>query len=78
MFKTCLIIELNKAENIIIKSTTLNHNPTLEFFSEDGQLAVLTDRDVVEYKRFFKDEKIVLETTEISAFKIILLLEAER
>jgi hypothetical protein len=68
-------IELNKAENIIIKSTTLNHNPTLEFFSEDGQLAVLTDRDVVEYKRFFKDEKIVLETTEISAFKIILLLE---
>ncbi|HEY5687225.1 MAG TPA: cellulase family glycosylhydrolase [Yeosuana sp.] len=68
-------IELNKAENIIIESTTLNHNPTLEFFSEDGQLAVLTDRDVVEYKRFFKDEKIVLKTTETSTYKLILLLE---
>ena len=38
-------IALNKAENISIESTTLEHHPTLEFFSEDGQLAVITDRN---------------------------------
>ena len=68
-------IEMNKAENITIEATTLKHNPTLEFFSEDGQLAVITDRDVVEYKRIFKAEKLVLETTETSTYKMIFLLE---
>jgi len=68
-------IELNKAENTTIEATTLNHNPTLEFFSEDGQLAVITDRDVVEYKRVFKAEKLVLETTETSTYKMVFLLE---
>lgn len=68
-------IELNKAENTTIEATTLNHNPTLEFFSEDGQLAVITDRDVVEYKRVFKSEKLVLETTETSTYKMVFLLE---
>ena len=61
-------IELNKAKNITIDATTLSHNPTLEFFSEDGQFAVITDRDVLEYKRVYKDEKIV-------TYKIVFLLE---
>lgn len=68
-------IELNKAENTTIEATTLNHKPTLEFFSEDGQLAVITDKNVVEYKRVFKAEKLVLETTETSTYKIVFLLE---
>ncbi|MBU2938181.1 cellulase family glycosylhydrolase [Lacinutrix sp. C3R15] len=68
-------IALNKAENTTIEATTLNHNPTLEFFSEDGQLAVVTDKDVVEYKRIFKAEKLVLETTETSTYKMVFLLE---
>jgi len=42
-------IEQNKSEGITIESTTLEHHPTLEFFSEDGQLAVITDNNVVEY-----------------------------
>ncbi|AFU68400.1 glycosidase, putative [Psychroflexus torquis ATCC 700755] len=68
-------IELNAKEKVTVESTTLNHHPTLEFFSEDGQLAVITDKDVIEYKRVFKDEKLVLETTEKSTYKIIVLLE---
>ena len=68
-------IELNKAEDITIEATTLRHNPTLEFFSQDGQLAVINDRNVIEYKRIFKAEKLVLETTEISNYKIVFLLE---
>lgn len=68
-------IASNTAENISIESTTLEHHPTLDFFSEDGQLAVITDHDVVEYKRVFKDESLVLETTETSTYKVVLLLE---
>jgi len=68
-------IEMNSNENITIESTTLEHHPTLEFFSEDGQLAVITDKDVVEYKRMFKAETLVLESKEISTYKIVLLLE---
>ena len=68
-------IDLNQAQNTTIEATTLNHNPTLEFFSEDGQLAVITDRNVVEYKRVFKDNKLVLKTTETSTYKIVFLLE---
>ena len=68
-------IELNTSNNITIESTSLEHHPTLEFFSEDGQLAVITDNHVVEYKRVFQDAKLILETTEISTYKIIFLLE---
>ncbi|WP_298496274.1 cellulase family glycosylhydrolase [uncultured Algibacter sp.] len=68
-------IERNKAENISIEGTTLNHNPTLEFFSEDGQLAVITDRNVIEYKRVFKTDTLVIETKETSSYKIVFLLE---
>ena len=68
-------IELNKAEDITIEATTLTHNPTLDFFSEDGQMAVITDRNVIEYKRVFKAENVILETTETSNYKIVFLLE---
>jgi len=68
-------IDLNKAEDITIESTTLNHNPTLEFFSLDGKLAVITDKNVVEYKRVFKAEEFILKTTESSTYKIVFLLE---
>ncbi len=69
------IIDLNASENTIVESTTLKHHPTLEFFSEDGQLAVITDNNVVEFKRVYKDNIILLETTEVASYKVILLLE---
>ena len=69
------LIDLNKTQDISIESTTLQHNLTIEFFSEDGQLATLTDRNVTEYKRILKENQIVLETTEKSTYKIVLLLE---
>ena len=68
-------IDLNTTEGIHIESTTLEHHPTLAFFSEDGQVAVITDENVVEYKRIFKEKKLVLETTEIATYKIVFLLE---
>ncbi|WP_375239170.1 glycoside hydrolase family 2 TIM barrel-domain containing protein [Aurantibacter sp.] len=69
------IIDLNKKNNINIESTTLNHNISLDFFSEDGQLAVITDKDVLEYKRVLKNEKQILETKELSTYTIVFLLE---
>lgn len=68
-------ISKNSNENIWIDGTTLEHHLTLEFFSEDGQLAVLHDKDVLEYKRLYQNDTMVLETKEVSTYKIILLLE---
>ena len=69
------IISNNKTNSIYVDGTTLEHNLNLDFFSEDGQLAVLTDSDVVAYKRVYHNNTLVLETTEQSTYKIIMLLE---
>ncbi|TWO32719.1 glycoside hydrolase family 5 protein [Seonamhaeicola sediminis] len=68
-------IEKNSNDNIWIDGTTLEHHLTLEFFSEDGQLVVLRDKDVLEYKRLYQNDEILLETREVSTYKIIMLLE---
>ncbi len=65
----------NKKENITINTTTLKHNPDVLFFSEDGQLVVLEDKNVLEYKKIFKNDSLVFETTEQNTYKVILLLE---
>lgn len=69
------ILDFNKLNNIYIESTTLQHNLDIEFFSEDGQLIVLKDTDVLEYKKIFKDDKLILESRELSTYRYILLLE---
>lgn len=69
------IIAINTDTKTTIEATTLEHHPTLEFFSEDGQLAVLTDHNVIEFKRIFKNETLISEITETSSYKITLLLE---
>lgn len=65
----------NQQQNISVNATTLSHTPNIEFFSEDGQLIVLKDENVVEYKQLYQDGKLVLETTEKASYKAILLLE---
>lgn len=65
----------NKAQKISVHATTLSHKPNIEFFSEDGQLIVLKDENVVEYKQLYKDGKLVMETTETANYKAIFLLE---
>ena len=69
------ILDYNKLNKITVESTTLEHNLDIEFFSEDGQLIVLKDTDALEYKKVFKDEKLILETTELSTYRYVLLLE---
>ncbi|MDT0558985.1 cellulase family glycosylhydrolase [Ichthyenterobacterium sp. W332] len=69
------IISINSENTSFIEATTLAHHPTLEFFSEDGQLAVLTDHNVIEFKRMFNGERLVAEINEKSTYKVTLLLE---
>jgi hypothetical protein len=69
------IIKYNTLKKTTITATSLIHNLDLEFFSEDGQLIVLKDSNVLEYKKVFKDGEKILESPEISSFRIILLLE---
>lgn len=68
-------IDYNKKENIHIEGTTLEHNPNINFFSEDGQLVSLTDFGVKEYKRIYKNDTLLIEKEEIFDYKAILLLE---
>lgn len=68
-------INLNKEQKIHIEASTLMHHLALDFFSEDGQLAVLTDANVKQYNRIYKREAFVLETTETASYKVVLLLE---
>ncbi|TXD49174.1 glycoside hydrolase family 2 TIM barrel-domain containing protein [Polaribacter sp. IC073] len=69
------ILKYNKLNKISIDATTLEHHLDIEFFSEDGQLIVLKDSNAIEYKQVFKNEKLILEATEVSSYRAVLLLE---
>lgn len=47
----------------------------MEFFSEDGQLIVLTDTDVLEHEQLYKEGVFLNKTSSLNTYKIILLLE---
>ncbi|EAS20809.1 hypothetical protein BBFL7_01699 [Flavobacteria bacterium BBFL7] len=73
--KVTQLIKHNLSQQINVEMTTLEHHPKIEFFSEDGQLIVLTDHNVLEYHQLFKNEKFIGKSTTINTYKVILLLE---
>jgi hypothetical protein len=68
-------IAFNKKNNISIESTTLEHHPKLEFYSEDGQLVVFTDKNVVEFQNFFKNKQLLSSVKDTATYKVMMLLE---
>jgi hypothetical protein len=68
-------IEFNKKNKIAIESTTLKHNPKLEFYSADGQLVVFTDSNVIQYQKIFQSEKLITEIQDTATYKVMMLLE---
>lgn len=68
-------IDHNLTNKINITSTTLNHNASIDFFSEDGQMVVITDSSVREHKRVYKNKKLQVATSEINTYRFMLLLE---
>lgn len=69
------LIAQHNAEKTHIESTTLSHNLTLEFYSADGTVAILTDKNVTGVERIFKNEEILFERFFNEDYKIVLLLE---
>lgn len=69
------IIDLNKANGTTIEGTTLEHHPTLQFYSADGKLIVFTDRNVVSFNQVFKDQMLVGQKRDSSTYKVMMLLE---
>jgi hypothetical protein len=68
-------IDYNLKNKITIESTTLKHNPKLEFYSEDGQQVVFTDKNVIEFQKVFKDKKLISEVQDTATYKVMMLLE---
>lgn len=68
-------INNNKKQNISIESTTIKHNPDVLFFSEDGQLVVLEDKNVLEYSSVYENNNFIYDLTSTADYKMILLLE---
>lgn len=64
-----------KEKNIRVEATSIHHNLSLDFYSLDGQLAVLSDKNSREYQRVFKNEKLVFETEIEATYQVVLLLE---
>lgn len=68
-------LDLNIAAQITVKSTTLKHNPQLDFYSLDGKLVVLTDHNVEGYRQIFREGSLIYEGRTQESFQVILLLE---
>ncbi|MDY8134648.1 cellulase family glycosylhydrolase [Aquimarina sp. 2201CG5-10] len=69
------IIEDNKRKEISIQGTTTDHDISLDFYSADGQLAVITDKNVKEYQSIYQKNQFLLDTKRESNYQVLLLLE---
>ncbi|WP_130735761.1 glycosyl hydrolase [Flavobacterium sp. J27] len=69
------ILQKNKEKKITIETTTLAHHPVLDFYSEDGQLVVFTDQNVIEFQNIYKDKKLITSIKDTASYKILMLLE---
>ncbi|MAU16989.1 MAG: glycosyl hydrolase family 5 [Muricauda sp.] len=69
------LIKNNQDNAITIETTTLSHEPKLEFYSLDGKLAVLTDKNVSQFEKIYASGELLHQQKTISSYKVILLLE---
>lgn len=68
-------IDLNIGNNNSLKSTTLEHFPELDFYSEDGTLVVFTDKNVERYQETYKGELLLLKQKDTTSYQVLMLLE---
>lgn len=69
------LFNYNIKNQVEIEATTLEHNLSVNYFSEDGTLVVFTDKKVVEYTNYIKDKKFLYASQDTVAYKNIMLLE---
>jgi len=68
-------IDFNIKNNTWFKSTTLEHHPELDFYSEDGTLVVFTDHRVEGYTETYKSEALIYKQKETHTYQVMMLLE---
>ncbi|MBU2061969.1 MAG: glycosyl hydrolase family 5, partial [Bacteroidetes bacterium] len=64
-------VNYNKAHGITIENTTLKHFPDLEFYSEDGQLVVFKDRNVIEYQKVYQNKKLLSIVQDTASYQVM-------
>ena len=69
------IIDNNKVNGTTFNSTTTAHHPKLQFYSEDGQLVVFTDKNVISYTESLVDENFLDQSIDTSSYRVMMLLE---
>ncbi len=69
------LVSLNKKNHTHFKTTTFSHQPTLNFYSADGKLVVLTDKHVQYYEEVYQDNELIAKKRGTATYQIILLLE---
>lgn len=69
------IINLNKTNNTYFKSITLSHQPTLNFYSVDGKMVVLTDEHLEYYEEAYQNNVLIAKKKATASYQITLLLE---
>lgn len=69
------ILDFNKANKTSIKTTTIEHHTTLDFYSTDGKLVVLTDKNIQIHEEVYVDNLPVLKKSSENSFQVMLLLE---
>lgn len=68
-------LKYNIKNEITIESTTLKHNPKLDFYSADGQLVVFTDKNVVEFQKIYQKKKLIAAVQDTATYKVMMLFE---
>ena len=68
-------LQYNLEHGIHIEGTTLEHHLTVDFYSADGKLVVLSDRNVHQVERMFENNVFQYEHEERSDYRVIMLLE---
>lgn len=69
------IIDLNRKTRVHVAQTTLDHNISIDFYSEDGKLATLSDNNVELYRQVWQDGSLQAESKDTSDYSVALILE---
>jgi len=69
------VITYNHKNQISVDMTTLKHRLEIQFFSEDGQLVFLKDKNVEEIVSISQNKKLVYKEHVFNDYDVVLLLE---
>ena len=69
------MITYNHKNQISVDMTSLKHNLEIQFFSEDGQLVFLKDKNVEEIVSISQNKKFVYKEHVFNDYDVVLLLE---